>query len=86
MQQYFFLLLLVGLVWYASVYAKQEHFRFEVTPWKKTCLGYGTERCSSCCKAGFHGKPVAFNYCADADLSYTIAGNPINTGMPREGV
>jgi hypothetical protein len=85
MQQYFFLFLIVlFLVWFAS--RKAENFRFEVTPWKKTCLGYGTERCSSCCKAGYHGKPVSFNYCADADLSYTLAGNPINTGMPRMGV
>lgn len=44
-----------------------EGFRFEVTPWKKTCLNDRGHRCPQCCRPGFNGLPVSFRFEGDRE-------------------
>jgi hypothetical protein len=44
-----------------------EYFRFEVSPWKKTCLSNHPGRCPGCCLPGFNGQPINFSYASDAE-------------------
>ena len=47
-------------------YVMKENFFFEVTPWKKTCLG--NDACPQCCPKGFgSGMNVGFEYTSDTD-------------------
>jgi hypothetical protein len=58
----FFTLLLYALF---VIPPSLESFRFEVTPWKKTCLNKHPYRCQGCCLPGFNGSPQHFEYTGD---------------------
>jgi len=61
----FLLLAVSGLVGYYIF--RREMFHFQVTPWKTTCLRAPSKRCPQCCRAGFNGQPVHFEYTFDAE-------------------
>lgn len=53
----------LGLIYYFTL--EKEGFHFEVTPWKKTCLG--DNPCPKCCNRGYMGQNVSFAYTSDVD-------------------
>ena len=50
-----------------------ESFRFEVSPWKTTCLNKHPHRCSGCCLPGFNGSPLNFEYTGDEERMNALA-------------
>ena len=54
----------IGFVLY-TIFAQNEMFSLEITPWKKTCLDNDPSEC--CCPRGFNGQDVYFEYTNDAD-------------------
>jgi hypothetical protein len=56
--------LALGVLYVATSWTK-EKFHFEVTPWKKTCLG--NDPCPKCCNRGYMGQKVNFAYTSDVD-------------------
>lgn len=54
-------------IWFVlyTIFAQNEMFLLEITPWKKTCLDENPSEC--CCPRGFNGQDVMFEYTNDAD-------------------
>lgn len=75
------MVLVVLLVALYVMYNDSEGFRFQVTPWKKTCMSSNPS--CNCCKKGFYGQNTRFEYTGDAermDMSLTCAQNQPNPG------
>ena len=56
------------LLWLGyNYFTNREMFRFEVTPWKQTCTNNRGHRCGECCRPGFNGQGITFDYTGDVE-------------------